>query len=123
MALILENPESIDRFIRSHWRIVPDPTDAEFVRSPDLQLQQLACTGYLEGDCDDSATLAAALLVELSIPAWFIAIRQPRETEFSHVFLRTFTDHYADRILDIDPIVSLSQIPLSGYAEKMELQV
>lgn len=117
---IIQDAQSVNTFIRSRWQIVPDPPDAEFVRSPDFQLQSLACTGHLEGDCDDSATLAGALLYTLGIPSWLIAIRMPMDTDFSHVFLRTFDEFGA---IDIDPIVHVSQLPITGYAEKMELEV
>ncbi len=105
-ALQLGSPENINAYIRSRWVVVPDPPEAEFVMGPDLQLCQEMQNGYLYGDCDDSATLAASLLFTLGFPCWFIAGRLPGEVEFSHVWTRTVGN------LDIDPIVQESQLPL-----------
>lgn len=120
-ALLLGNPESVNNYIRSRWVIVPDPPDAEFVMGPDLQLCQEQQNGYLYGDCDDSATLAAALLYTLGIPCWFVAIRLPGEIEFSHVWTRTLS--VDSMFLDIDPIVSEAALPITQFAEKLELGV
>lgn len=93
-----------------------DPHDAELIRAPDRQLQELACRGYLVGDCDDAATLGAALLYSLGIPAQFVVIRMPWEEDFSHVFLRCGS-------LDIDPIAPPELLPIRGYAEMLEFAV
>jgi hypothetical protein len=57
------------------------------------------------------------VLVALNIPAILLAIRQATEADFSHVFVRV--PAYG---LDIDPIVSTSQLPLR-YGEAMMLEV
>ncbi len=113
-ALHLGSPENINAYIRARWVVVPDPPEAEFVMSPDLQLCQEMQNGYLYGDCDDSATLAASLLFTLGYPCWFVAGRLPGETEFSHVWTRTHQNGYGSHgnYLDIDPIVNESQLPL-----------
>ena len=120
---MLGNPENINQFIRGNWVIVPDPPDAEFVMAPDLQLcLQGSDPGYcLRGDCDDSATLAASLLFTLGYPCWFVAIRLPGESEFSHVWTRTLS--VDGMLLDIDPIVNEAALPISQFAEKLELGV
>jgi transglutaminase-like putative cysteine protease len=100
--------------------VVPDPEHAEFVRSPDVQLQTFACYGVLGGDCDDSATLAASLLYQLGVDCSLIAIRTGFDPDFSHVFTRAF---FVDGFLDIDPIVDVSLLPLQNFVEKMELPV
>jgi hypothetical protein len=118
-ALQLGNPESVNNYIRSRWVIVPDPPDAEFVMSPDLQLCQELQNGYLYGDCDDSATLAASLLATLGFPCWFVAIRLPGDVEFSHVWTTTLSLDGSP--LNIDPIVA-DQQPLH-FAESIRLVV
>lgn len=120
LALRLGNPANVNHHIRENWVLVPDPPDAEFVRAPDLQLCLAFQYGYLSGDCDDSATLAAALLNALGFPCWFVAIRLQNDSEFSHVWLRTLED---SGFLDIDPIVDESLLPIRHYAEKIELVV
>lgn len=103
------------------WTVVPDPDGIEYIVSPDLQLSNADNRwGRLTGDCDDSATLAAALCTANSYLCWFVAIRLSGNTEFSHVWLRVPTPI---GYLDIDPIVPASELPIRGYAEKMELVV
>jgi transglutaminase-like putative cysteine protease len=103
----------LDAWLRRHWTIIADPPEAEFIMSPALML---GC-GWLAGDCDDAATLTAAVLIALGIRAVFMAIRTARDTDFSHVFVRV--PAYG---LDIDPIVPASQIPIQ-YQEAMVLEI
>ena len=106
LAFLLGTDACIDVFIRSVWRIVPDPEDCEFVREPELQIRQFLQTGFLEGDCDDAATLAGSMCYAIGMPCALVAIRTPENAEFSHVFLRTGNG------LDIDPIVPADQLPI-----------
>lgn len=109
-----EAPWWVDAFIRRFWIVKPDPLGIEYVVSPDLQLCFFDKVGFLAGDCDDAATLAAALLVAFGVPCWFVAIRMAGDRDFSHVFCRT-------EARDIDPIVPLSILPHVVYAEKIDL--
>lgn len=109
----LGGPMGIDSFLRATWRIVPDPDYVEFISSPVRQLALYAERGYLSGDCDDAATLAASLLAAGGWPCVLVAIRLHGYTEFSHVFARTPE-------IDIDPIVPATALPITNYAETME---
>src|SRR5262245_18762870 len=77
LAQNLRDPQGVDDFLRQYWRIVPDPLEAEYIRAPTNQLKFWADKHYLEGDCDDSAVLAGALLAAMPWPASFVAIRLP----------------------------------------------
>jgi transglutaminase-like putative cysteine protease len=110
----------VDLFLRQYWRVVPDPPEAEYVQSPSYQLRVFSSVGILSGDCDDAATLAAALVAVQGYPCWFVAFRMPNESEFSHVFLRCNPGGY---FVDIDPIVSPDVIPITGMAETMQVNV
>ena len=116
LAAQLGDPAGLDAFMRQYWRFVPDPLDAEYIRAPVNQLLEFSDKGYLQGDCDDAATLAASILAALNWPAAIVAIRLPGFPEFSHVFVRTVNG-------DIDPIVPASQLPIMNVAEKMEVYV
>jgi hypothetical protein len=104
------------------WRVVPDPDEYEFVRAPKLQAEQYFASGTLEGDCDDSATLAACLLTALNCPCALIAIRRPNETEFSHVWTRATECGFN---VDIDPIVPAYRMPIpnDAIAERMVIPI
>jgi hypothetical protein len=110
----LGGPWVVNDFLRATWRIVPDPFDVEFISSPVRQLALLSERGYLSGDCDDAATLAASILAAGGWPCVLVAIRLHGHTEFSHVFVRTSE-------LDIDPIVPPTAMPITNYAEKLEV--
>jgi transglutaminase-like putative cysteine protease len=114
----LQNPPGIERYIRQLWRIVPDPPDAEYIRAPELQLKEGAINGFFQGDCDDSAVLAAALLAAGDWPAVLTAIRMPNESEYSHVWARSvFNSVY----IDIDPIVPAEKLPITNFAQALHV--
>jgi hypothetical protein len=100
--------------------VVPDPEEYEFVRAPKLQAEEYFDCGYLQGDCDDSATMAAALLCSLGWRNWLTAIRRPNDSEFSHVFCSAHDSNY---LVHIDPIVPAHHMPIpaSEIAEVMEV--
>ncbi len=83
-----ENPTSygraIEQWIRAHVTIVDEPF--ERIMAPGLLVDQ-ARRGRAIGDCDDVATLAAALLTTLGVPARFVAIREPGWPVFQHVYV------------------------------------
>jgi hypothetical protein len=113
MAMAIRDPWTLDQWLRQNWAIVPDPPEAEYIRSP---VHMVQCRLF-QGDCDDAATLAASVLTALGYPVLLVATRQHYETDFSHVFARVPLMN-----LDIDPIVPPERMPIS-YAEAMVLLV
>lgn len=116
LASQLPSPKSVDEWIRHYWRIKPDPPGLEYIEAPDFQLCQFFNRGYLEGDCDDAATLAGSILAANAIPCWFVAVQFPQDREFSHVFCQTM-----DR--DIDPIAPVGVLPHRNIVREMRLEV
>jgi hypothetical protein len=102
------------------WIVVPDPDEYEFVRAPKYQAEQYFDCGFLEGDCDDAATLASCLLCGIGWPNRMTAIRRPNEADFSHVFTSAIENGYR---VDIDPIVPAHRMPIpaSEIIETMEV--
>ena len=75
----------IDAFVRSHYRYRDEAE--EIVRTPQFMVHDLDRIGYMEGDCDDVATLYAAFGRALGYPARLVAIRyNPQNPNFEHVF-------------------------------------
>ena len=68
----LGSPAALDEFFRAAWRIVPDPDYVEFISSPARQLALFSERGYLSGDCDDAATLAASILPPVAGRAFWL---------------------------------------------------
>ena len=51
----------VRRWLDDRWRFLPDPLTVELVREPRVMLHELRTRGYMAGDCDDAAVMAAAL--------------------------------------------------------------
>jgi transglutaminase-like putative cysteine protease len=71
--------ESLHAFVRDQIRYVRDPVDLESVATPEKTLE------LGQGDCDDKATLLAALLESVGHPARFVAVGFGG-APFSHVY-------------------------------------
>jgi transglutaminase-like putative cysteine protease len=68
------------QFVRDEVLNRPDPPGCEYLQAPHVTLRNP------EGDCDDKATLLAALLVSIGVGVRFVAIAL-RGRVLSHVFL------------------------------------
>src|SRR5262245_52967656 len=95
----------IDLWIRQRFKYRNERE--EVVRTPQAMIEEWLKTGNFEGDCDDVATLAAAILLVNHLPARFVAIRwDAGNPEFKHVF--TESDGY---------ILDATVAPGTQYAE------
>lgn len=72
-------------FVQNKIRYVKDINGVETVQSPEQTLRLMA------GDCDDKATLLAAMLESIGHPARFIAMgpKGAPKNVFTHVFVET----------------------------------
>lgn len=73
-------------FLRESVRFRPDPPGRELLRTPEQLLLEIARAGRTRADCDENATLGAALLLALGIPAALITTGRSASGPFSHVF-------------------------------------
>lgn len=89
-ALEFDSLEEIDGWIRAHFRYRDE--QEEILRTPEFMLNDaLNRLGYLEGDCDDIATLYVAMFKALGFPSRFVAIRYtPDNPNFEHVFAQAY---------------------------------
>lgn len=65
---------AIRSWLATHTRFVPDPDTVELVRTPPEQLRLQRAQGTAPGDCDDTATLAAALALALGQRVHFVVL-------------------------------------------------
>jgi hypothetical protein len=77
-----EEIRALHGFVRDQIRYLRDPVNMERVATPEMTLE------IGQGDCDDKATLLAALLDSIGHPARFIALAFNGEG-FSHVLVET----------------------------------
>lgn len=76
----------VREWLEDHWRFLPDPLTVELVREPRVMLQELGALGYMAGDCDDAAVMAAALGMAGGLRARFKVLGFVPGGEFSHVY-------------------------------------
>ena len=84
----LEAAQQLRARLYDAYRFVADPV-AETIYAPELLVRLLESDGSIEGDCDDVATLAAALGLAAGLPASFVVVAEDtgeRVPPFSHVF-------------------------------------
>lgn len=67
-------PYNLRRWLLERWHEEPDPYGVEMIAAPEYQLERLAARGRLFGDCDDVATLGAALALAAGFEARYIAV-------------------------------------------------
>lgn len=77
----------VHEFVRDRIRYLKDPLGMEWVQTPVVTLN------VRQGDCDDKATLAAAMLRALGHPSRFVVIGFAPH-RYSHVYLETKIGHH-----------------------------
>lgn len=76
------------RFLASCVLYEDDPEEVEYLRHPDLMLHPIRLGETARGDCDDRATLGAALAIRAGFrPAFVVMTRRPWPAEYEHVYL------------------------------------
>jgi len=65
---------AIRAFLRGYVRFVRDPLEVETLKAPREMLLEVARSGETWGDCDDIATLGAALGMSVGFPARFVVL-------------------------------------------------
>lgn len=76
----------IRAFLGRHTRFLADPPGVEFIRNPLYMLRRIRRRGYAEGDCDDIATLGAALGLATMLPARFRLLSFGPSEPWEHVY-------------------------------------
>jgi len=74
-----------------HTRFEPDPPGLEIVREPLYMLRRVGAQGYAEGDCDDVATLGAAIGMVNYLPARFRLLFFDETCDTGHVYVELWT--------------------------------
>lgn len=88
-------------WLAAHWFFHKDPAGLELLRTPDFLLQEIQAAGVGRGDCDDAATLAAALGMAAGLEARFVLVAFGDTLPFSHVFCELLTGCQGWAELDI----------------------
>lgn len=79
--------KAIRAWVDKRFRFVRDPLGVELLETPGFHLSRIQRDGYVQGDCDDAATLCAALGMAVGLPATLHAIAFfTKDAPFAHVF-------------------------------------
>jgi transglutaminase-like putative cysteine protease len=78
---------AIRAWVDKRFRFVRDPLGVELLEAPSFHLSRIRDFGFVQGDCDDAATITAALGMAVGIPATLhaVAFFKP-DAPFAHVF-------------------------------------
>lgn len=79
-------------WLAQRFQFFPDPHGMELLRTPDFLLTTIIQEGIARGDCDDAATLAAALALAAGLRTRFVLVSFGATLPYSHVFSEVFTD-------------------------------
>lgn len=73
-------------FLAAHIVYVPDPVEQETLSPPRAAIQMIQRDGKVGMDCDEIATLGAALAKSVGLPATFRVLKFAGDTMYGHVF-------------------------------------
>jgi transglutaminase-like putative cysteine protease len=79
---------AVRNFVAEKVKYLNDPLTTELVRDPQNLIEQVMKSGKAVGDCDDIATLMAAMARQLGRDAEFITVGFGAPGKYSHVFTR-----------------------------------
>lgn len=108
---------SVEEYLRALVVLVDEPE--ELIQTPVFMLQTIARDRITYGDCDDVATLGAALVTALGIQCRFVALRPRGSPVYVHVFVECNCN---GRIVRIDPTITRGRVIGHGD-ERMECEI
>lgn len=95
--------QAIRAFLAGHFRFVRDPAQQETLTPPRLMLEQLSRDGVVSGDCDEAATLGAALAAAVGFrPFAMVAGFRRRGAAWQHIFTTLPLDARMQTWVDLD---------------------
>jgi len=104
---------SIHAWVRDHVQYVRDISGVETLATPVQTLD------YMQGDCDDQATLVAALLESIGHPTRFVAISASALGAFSHVYTETKIGHNPGKWIPLETTEKFSMGKPMRFARRM----
>lgn len=82
--------KAVRRFLADKIMFQADPIGVELLRWPPTMLEEISTEGVAFGDCDDVATLGAALGIALGLAARFVVLAFTPTGPFEHVYSELF---------------------------------
>lgn len=86
-----QKAQGIRDFLAEKVRFAPDPLGLELLKTPAYMIQSIEAQGWVAGDCDDVATLGAALGMAIGMPARFVLVGFDPIQTYGHVWTDLLT--------------------------------
>jgi transglutaminase-like putative cysteine protease len=107
---------AIRQWIDERFRFTRDPLGVELLETPAFHLNRIRDYGFVQGDCDDAATISAALGMAIGIPATLHAVAFFRkDAPFAHVYTVLHPDNGPAVEMDITHQAGKKRPPISRH--------
>lgn len=107
---------AIRAWVAARFRFVRDPLGVELLETPAFLLSRIERDGVVQGDCDDAATLTAALGMAVGIRATLHAVAFfTKSAPFAHVFTVLHPEPGAPVEMDITHVAGKKRPPISRH--------
>lgn len=104
------------QWVKDNVQYVRDPNAWEYVKTPDLMVNEIEAHGRTFGDCDDHVLLLNTLLDTLGIRTKFVATVINGGTTFNHVVSGVYL---SGKWVDLDPCAKL--VPQPFFQTRLEV--
>lgn len=108
-----DHARAIRQWLSERVQFVHDPVHAELVKDPVAMVNDCRIRYYTMGDCDDVATLGAALGASVGLLPRYVVLAFGPDGPFTHVFTE-LTDEGRRWAVDLDITRPLQDIPVES---------
>jgi transglutaminase-like putative cysteine protease len=102
---------AIRNFVATHVRYVNDPLTTEWVKDPERLADEILAYGRTAADCDEIASLIAAMLRQVGREADIVVVGFGRAGSFSHVFARG-KEPKTSKMIVCDPVAGTDELSM-----------
>lgn len=99
---------AVRNFVASHVRYLNDPLTTEWTKDPERLIDEILERGEAVGDCDDIASLIAAMLRQCGREVEFVTVGFGAPGSYAHVFVRA-KEPKSGRWVVCDPVAGTTE--------------
>ncbi len=119
---------AVRAWVDSHFRFVKDPLGVELLETPSYLIAKVSKDGTVQGDCDDAATLGAALCGAIGIPSTLYALGfgpVGSKPPYSHVIAVAHArDRQAQKVVAVDfDVTKPKDMVVPNIARKLAVKI
>lgn len=99
---------AIRNWVAEHCRFLNDPISVEYVKDPQRIAEEIQARGRTGVDCDEIASLIAAMCAQVGRQSQFVVVGFGRPGHYTHVFTRVKEPKSGDWIV-CDPVAGTNE--------------